>query len=125
MRTMVGVGMTPPKVLGAPNPTSSVMINRTFGAPLGGTTLGVQYGLESSALMPMLPPNFTSGNFGNGKYFDRGDCVAAGEPGGAAPPSCASCGARKLTRARPPPVTSTFRVCSTALPPACQTARIV
>src|SRR5262252_1434810 len=81
MRSMVGVGITPPNVLGAPKPTSSVMIRRTFGAPLGGTTLGVQNGLESSALTPIWPRNFTSGNFGKGRYFDLGDCVAAGEPG--------------------------------------------
>jgi hypothetical protein len=38
MRSSVGVGMMPPNVEGAPKPTSSVMINRMFGAPLGGTT---------------------------------------------------------------------------------------
>jgi len=30
--------MTPPNVLGAAKPTSSVMISRMFGAPFGGTT---------------------------------------------------------------------------------------
>ena len=34
---MVGVGMTPPKVPGAPKPTSSVMVRSTLGAPLGDT----------------------------------------------------------------------------------------
>ena len=38
MRSSAGVGITPPKVLATPKPESSVMISRTFGAPLGGTT---------------------------------------------------------------------------------------
>ena len=38
MRSSVGVGMTPPKVLGAAKPTSSVKINKMFGAFFGGTT---------------------------------------------------------------------------------------
>jgi hypothetical protein len=38
MRSSDGVGITPTKVLGAAKPTSSVMISKTFGAPLGGTT---------------------------------------------------------------------------------------
>ena len=42
MRSSAGVGMTPPKVEGAPKPTSSVMMSRMFGAPLGGTTLAGQ-----------------------------------------------------------------------------------
>jgi hypothetical protein len=37
---MVGVGMTPPKVLGTPKPASSVMISSTFGACFGGTIRG-------------------------------------------------------------------------------------
>ena len=44
MRSRAGVGMTPPKVLGAPKPTSSVMISSTLGAPLGGTTRGGHQG---------------------------------------------------------------------------------
>ena len=39
--------MTPPKVLETPYPWSSVMMSRTLGAPLGGTTRGGQYGFES------------------------------------------------------------------------------
>ena len=46
MRSMVGVGMTPPKVLGAPKPESSVMISKTFGAPFGGTTRGAHHGFD-------------------------------------------------------------------------------
>jgi hypothetical protein len=42
MRSSVGVGMTPPNVLGAPKPTSSVMMSRTLGASLGGTTVAGQ-----------------------------------------------------------------------------------
>ena len=38
--------MTPPKVEGAPKPTSSVMISRMFGAPFGGTTRAGQAGLR-------------------------------------------------------------------------------
>ena len=40
MRSIVGVGITPPKVLGTPKPESSVMISRMLGAFLGGTTRG-------------------------------------------------------------------------------------
>jgi hypothetical protein len=40
------VGITPPKVLGAAKPTSSVIISRIFGAPLGGTTRAGHAGLE-------------------------------------------------------------------------------
>ena len=46
MRSRAGVGITPPKVLGAPKPTSSVMISSTFGAPLGGTARGRPPGLR-------------------------------------------------------------------------------
>jgi hypothetical protein len=36
-------------------PVSSVMIKRTFGAPLGGTTLAGQYGVDCEALRSILP----------------------------------------------------------------------
>src|SRR6266581_3497537 len=36
MRSIVGVGMTPPNVLGTPKPESSVIMSRIFGASLGG-----------------------------------------------------------------------------------------
>src|SRR5512137_287226 len=42
IRSRAGVGMTPPKVLGTPNPASSVIMSRTLGAPLGGTMRGCQ-----------------------------------------------------------------------------------
>jgi hypothetical protein len=54
------------------------MIRRTLGAPLGGTTVGGQYGLESGALRPISPPNF-GGGFG--KYLPSIVVVALGEPG--------------------------------------------
>src|SRR5262245_3283256 len=78
MRSSVGVGMTPPKVLGTPKPESSVMISRTFGAPLGGTTLGGHQGFEFFASSLISPPNIGG---------DGGSCappivvVALGEPG--------------------------------------------
>ncbi len=53
--------MTPPNVLGAPKPQSSVMISSTFGAPLGGTTRGGHHGFDSEAFSLITPPNFGSG----------------------------------------------------------------
>jgi hypothetical protein len=44
--SIVGVGITPPNVLGTPKPASSVMISKTLGAPLGGTTRGAHHGLD-------------------------------------------------------------------------------
>ena len=55
-----GVGMTPPKVLGAPKPWSSVMISSTLGAPFGGTTRGAHHGVDSEAFSLITPPNFGS-----------------------------------------------------------------
>src|SRR6478672_6460331 len=75
---MAGVGITPPKVLVIPYPWSSVMIKRTFGAPLGGTTVGGQYGLESTAVSLITPPNFGSGG---GICLPSMVVVALGEPG--------------------------------------------
>src|SRR6516164_11183861 len=78
IRSSAGVGMTPPKVLGAPKPTSSVMISSTLGAPLGGTTRGAHHALDWAALSLMTPPNFGSGG---GSCFPSMVVVAAGEPG--------------------------------------------
>src|SRR6516164_10772474 len=78
MLSMVGVGMTPPNVLGTPKPASSVMIIRTFGAPFGGTMRGAHQNLDCRASSLMTPPNCGSG---------AGSClpvivvVALGEPG--------------------------------------------
>src|SRR6516162_10501235 len=78
MRSMVGVGMTPPKVPGAPKPWSSVMISSTLGAPLGGTTRGGHQGFDSEALSLITPPNFGSGG---GSCLPVIVVVASGEPG--------------------------------------------
>ena len=53
--------MTPPKVLGAPKPWSSVMMSSTLGAPFGGTTRGAHQGVDSEAFSLITPPNFGSG----------------------------------------------------------------
>src|SRR5271165_3968233 len=78
MRSRFGVGMTPPKVLGTPYPWSSVMMSKTFGAPLGGTTRGGHQGVESLASSLMTPPNFGGGG---GICFPSIEVVALGEPG--------------------------------------------
>src|SRR5450631_1759262 len=57
MRSMAGVGITPPNVLGAPKPWSSVMMSNTLGAPFGGTTRGAHQLLESLAFSLIIPPN--------------------------------------------------------------------
>ena len=49
MRSSAGVGMTPPKVLGAPKPSSSAMMSNTLGAPFGGTMRGAHQGCDSEA----------------------------------------------------------------------------
>jgi hypothetical protein len=54
------------------------MINKTFGAPFGGTTVGGQYGFESLALSLMTPPNFAGGG---GSCLPSSVVVALGEPG--------------------------------------------
>ena len=75
---MVGVGMTPPKVLGTPKPASSVMMSSTLGAPSGGTTRGAHQAFDCRASSLITPPNFISGG---------GNCLplmvmeAPGEPG--------------------------------------------
>jgi hypothetical protein len=54
------------------------MIRRMLGAPLGGTTDGGQYGLESLASKLIVPPNFGGGG---GRYLPSIVVVALGEPG--------------------------------------------
>src|SRR5215831_5936909 len=54
------------------------MMSKTLGAPLGGTTVGGQYGLESFASMLIVPPN---GAGGGGRYLPSIVVVALGEPG--------------------------------------------
>jgi hypothetical protein len=83
MRSIVGVGMTPPNVLGTPKPASSGMISSTLGAPLGGTTRGAHQALDWSAPCLITPPNFGSGG---GSCFPLRLVVALGEP--SVPVSC-------------------------------------
>ena len=77
MRSIVGVGMTPPKVLGTPKPASSVMISSTLGALFGGTTRGGHHGLDCRAPFLITPPNFGSGG---GSCWPLMVVVALGEP---------------------------------------------
>ena len=70
--------MTPPNVLGAPNPWSSVMMSRTFGAPFGGTMRGGHQGVDSEAFSLITPPNVGSGG---GSCVPSIVVVAVGEPG--------------------------------------------
>src|SRR5207248_4174105 len=54
------------------------MMSRMLGAPLGGTTRGGQYGLESVAASLITPPK---GIGGGGICFPSIVTVASGEPG--------------------------------------------
>src|SRR5215472_7385814 len=54
------------------------MMSKTLGAPLGGTTVGGQYGLESLEPKLIVPPN---GAGGGGRYLPSIVVVALGEPG--------------------------------------------
>src|SRR6185295_10378962 len=78
MRSRAGVGTTPPNVLGAPNPQSSVMMRSTLGAPFGGTTVGGHQAFDSEAFSLITPPNAGSGA---GNCFPSMLVVALGEPG--------------------------------------------
>src|SRR5215475_4786376 len=60
-RSMVGVGIGPPKVLDAPKPTSSVRIRRTLGAPFGASTLLGKSGTEPFTVRSILPLKGGSG----------------------------------------------------------------
>src|SRR5208282_1492122 len=53
-------------------------MSRMLGAPLGGTTRGGQYGVESLAFSLITPPN---GIGGGGSCFPSSVTVAPGEPG--------------------------------------------
>src|SRR5215831_10624598 len=86
MRSMVGVGITPPNVLVMPKPASSVMISSTLGAPLGGTTRGGHHGFETSASSLITPPNFGAGG---GSWLPGIVVVASGEP--SVPVTCWAC----------------------------------
>src|SRR5260370_36847688 len=77
MQSIAGVGTTPPNVLGAPKPTSSVMMSSTLGAPFGGTTRGGHQAFDSEAFSLITPPN---GGSGGGSCFPLMVVVALGEP---------------------------------------------
>jgi hypothetical protein len=98
--------MTPPKVLGAPKPWSSVMMSNTLGAPFGGTTRGVHQGVDSEAFSLITPPNFGSGG---GSCFPSSVVVALGEPG--APVICCVWAAVTAIAKNAVPVSSLRRAC--------------
>src|SRR5262245_8015047 len=83
-RSRLGVGIGPPKVLAAPKPVSSVMMSRTFGAPLGAVTAFGKSGLDSLAVRPCTPPNAGSGT---GRIGEPPACClsAAGSPANMVP----------------------------------------
>src|SRR6478609_3829478 len=70
--------MGPPKVLGLPNPTSSMTTSMMFGAPSGGRTNSVipQSGVDSdsSSVRPLVPVN---GGSGIGSVVRSGTAAAA------------------------------------------------
>src|SRR5712664_815745 len=99
MRSRAGVGMTPPNVLGEPKPQSSVMMSRTLGAPLGGTTRGGHHAFDSVALSLMTPPNFGSGG---GSCLPLMVAVALGEPN--SPVTC--CASLDVAQVRPTAITA-------------------
>src|SRR5574337_634512 len=94
MRSIAGVGITPPKVLGTPKPASSVMISSTFGAPFGGTMRGAHQGLDCSAPCLITPPKAGSGA---GSRVPGIVVVALGEPG--VPVTCGACAAPVISAA--------------------------
>src|SRR5450759_3168787 len=97
MRSIVGVGMTPPNVLGTPKPESSVIISRILGACLGGTTRGAHQALDCRASFLITPPNFGSGG---GSCFPLMVVVDPGEPGVPVVCTCARAkGATAMTAA--------------------------
>src|SRR5438094_851460 len=104
MRSIEGVGITPPKVPGTPKRASSVMMSNTFGAPFGGTTRGAHQGFDCSAPSLITPPNFGSGG---GSCFPLMVEVALGEPG--TPVTCWA-DAETQVRARTPAPASILRL---------------
>src|SRR6478609_10797905 len=92
---MAGVGMMPPKVLGAPKPWSSVMMSSTLGAPFGGTTRGGHHAFDSDAFSLITPPNAGSGG---GSCLPVIVVVASGEPG--TPVTCCADAGTQLSARR-------------------------
>ena len=62
------------------------MMRSTLGAPLGGTTRGGHYGLESLAISLITPPNFGGGG---GSCLPSIVVVALGDPGSPVVWTCA------------------------------------
>src|SRR5947207_15938086 len=106
MRSIAGVGMTPPNVLGTPKPESSVIIKRIFGACLGGTMRGAHHAFDWRASFLITPPNFGSGG---GSCLPLIVVVAPDEPGVPVVCICALAGgATAMTAAASIPLT---RIC--------------
>jgi hypothetical protein len=61
IRSAVGVGIGPPKVLVAPKPTSSVRMRSTLGAPSGAAGSAGKSFTESDGLKPVVPSKGGSG----------------------------------------------------------------
>src|SRR5512143_1175397 len=97
MRSIAGVGTTPPNVPGAPNPLSSVMISNMLGAPFGGTTRGAHHAFDCEALSWITPPKLGSGG---GSCFPLMVVVALGEPG--VPVTCCAALGTETTSNAPP-----------------------
>src|SRR5438270_14059581 len=84
------------------------MIKSTLGAPLGGTIVGGQYGLESTAVSLITPPNCGSGG---GICLPSAFVVAPGEPGVPVVWTCAMTNGEAVIKAAayvPPRRTSVF-----------------
>lgn len=76
-RSIAGVGITPPKVLGTPKPASSVMISSTLGAPCGGVIRGAHQGFDCRAPSLITPPKAGAGT---GSWVPGIVVVALGAP---------------------------------------------
>ena len=93
--------MMPPKVEGAPKPTSSVRITSTFGAFSGAASVGGQAGVLSRALGMMVP---WKAPCGTGSTREFGNSTALGAPG--VPRNCCA-SAVVVMRLKPRVVTTT------------------
>ena len=88
----------------AVEPTSSVMMSSTLGAPFGGTTRAGQNGFEPFVERSILPPNFCGGG---GSCLPSMVVVAEGEPGVPVVPCARGAGPgarRKVIAERNPPI---------------------
>ena len=116
MRSSAGVGMTPPKVLGAPKPTSSVMMSSTLGAPSGGTMRGGHHAFDWAAFSLITPPNFPGGG---GSCTPSRVIVALGDPAG----GCCMGKADLLSAARCPNESALVAAIKPRIAPVATTAR--